>query len=84
MNNHLTLHHGATKVHPHSGYELSAATSESRILAAFGRTVSPGLQFNTDIFKQMLIRWMYVTNTAFYAIEDPTFHVLLLYLLSCV
>ena len=84
MNNHLTVHHGVTKDHPDGGYELSTAASESRIVAAFGRTVSPGLQFNTQIFKEMLIRWMYVTNTAFYAIEDPTFRVLLLYLLSCV
>ncbi|RPA94837.1 hypothetical protein L873DRAFT_1700097, partial [Choiromyces venosus 120613-1] len=36
-----------------------------------------------DIFKQLLIRWIYVTNTAFYAVEDPTFHILLHNLLSC-
>jgi len=71
MNNYLTLHHGVMKDHTYGVYELSAATSELRIVADFGHSDSPELPFKTHIFKQMLIQWMYVTNTAFYAIEDP-------------
>ena len=84
MNLHLASSHGVTKEYPDGGQQISSASSESRIVAAFGRTISPGLQFNSDIFKQMLIRWIYVTNTPFYAVEDSTFRILLHYLLSCV
>ena len=84
MNLHLAVSHGVTKEYPEGGQQHSTASSESRIVAAFGRTISPGLQFNSDIFKQMLIRWIYVTNTPFYAVADPTFRILLHYLLSCV
>lgn len=73
MNNHLSAYHGVTKDHFQGGQEQSVIASESRIVAAFGRTISPGLQFNSKIFKLMFIRWIYVTNTPFYAIEVSTF-----------
>ena len=84
MNNHLAIIHGVTKDCPDGGQRSSNAASESSIVAAFDRKMPPGLQFNSDVFKQLLIRWIYVTNTAFYAVEDQTFRILLHYLLSCV
>jgi len=84
MNHHLATSHSVTKNCPEGGQHIQSTASESRIVAAFGRTLPPGLQFNSDIFKLLLIRWIYVTNTAFYAVEDPTFRILLHYLLCCV
>ena len=84
MNLHLAVSHGVTKEYPDGGYAIASTVGESRIVAAFGRMIFPGLQFNSDIFKQMLVRWIYVTNTPFYAVEDSTFRILLTYLLSCV
>jgi len=84
MNQHLASHHGVNKEYPDGGLEKSHAASASRIEAAFGRRPAPGIRFNCDILKEMLIRWIYVTNTLFTAVEDPTFRVLLKYLLTCV
>lgn len=84
MNNHLAIIHGVMKDYPEGGQRSSNTASESRIVAASGRTMPPGLQFNSDVFEQLVIHWIYVTNTAFYAVEDPTFRILLHYLLSCV
>jgi len=84
MNQHLAVSHGVTKEYLDGGYAINSNAGESRIIAAFGRTISPGLQFNSDIFKQILVRWIYITNTPFYAVEDPAFRTLLAYLLSCV
>jgi len=84
MNLHLAGSHGVTKEYPDGGHNVSSTAGESRIVAAFERTVAPGLQFNSDMFKQLLVRWIYVTNTPFYAVEDSTFWTLLAYLLRCV
>jgi len=62
MNLHLASSHGVTKEYPDGGYRVSSTAGESRIVAAFRRTVAPGLQFNSDMFKQLLVRWIYVTN----------------------
>jgi len=84
MNLHLASSHGVTKEYPDGDYHVSSTAGESRIVAAFGSTVAPGLQFNSDMFKQLLVRWICVTNTPFYAVEDSTFRILLAYLLSCI
>jgi len=84
MNNHLARSHRVTKECREGGQPSNDVASESRIVAAFGRTMPAGLQFNSEIFKHLLIHWIYVTNTAFYAVEDPTFLIMLHYLLSCV
>ena len=84
MNHHLATSYGVTKHCPEGGQHIQSTVSKSRIVAAFGCTLPPGLQFNSDIFKLLLIRWIYVTNTAFCAVEDPTFRILLHYLLCCV
>lgn len=84
MNYHLAQQHGVSKEFPDGGLERSQAASNSRIEAAFGRTPVPGIRFNSDVFKDMLIRWIYVTNTSFTAVEDETFRILLSYLLTCV
>lgn len=84
MTLHLASSYGFTKEYPEGGLQISRVSSESSIVAALGCTISAGVQINSDIFKQMLIRWTYVTNTPFYAVEDSTFCILLHYLLSCV
>ena len=73
-----------TKEFPDGGLEQSQLAAQSRIEAAFGRTPLPRIRFNSDIFKAMLVRWIYVTNTPFFVVEDPTFRILLAYLLTCV
>ena len=85
MNNHLLVTHGVTKEYPNGppiGQSLGQA-GESGILAAFA-TIKPQFEFNSDTFKQFLTRWVFVTNTPFLTIEDPTFRALLTYLLACV
>jgi len=84
MNEHLAYNHGVSKEFLDGGLEQNHMAGQSRIEAAFGRTPLPGIQFNSDIFKAMLVRWIYVTNTPFFVVEDPTFHILLTYLLTCV
>ena len=56
MNQHLASHNGVNKEYPDGGQEKSCASSASRIEAAFGRTPAPGIRFNRDIFKEMLIQ----------------------------
>ena len=84
MNQHLAYQHGVSKEFPDGGLKQGHMAGQSRIEAAFGRTPMPGIRFNSDIFKEMLIRWIYVTNTPFFVVEDPTFRILLVYLLTCV
>lgn len=84
MNQHLVVSHGVTKEYPDGSYAISTAMSKCMIIAAFGHTIFPGLQFNSHIFKQMLVWWIYFTNTLFYAVEDSIFRTFLAYLLSCV
>jgi len=84
MNQHLSYQHGVSKEFPDGGLEQSHMAGQSRLEAAFGRTPIPGIRFNSDVFKEMLVRWIYVTNTPFFVVEDPTFRILLTYLLTCV
>jgi len=86
MNQHLAYNHGVSKEFPDgaSGLEQSHMAGQSRIEAAFGRTPLPGIRFNSDIFTAMLVQWIYVTNTPFFVVEDPTFRILLTYLVTCV
>ena len=84
MNLLLAGWHGVPKEYPDGGDDISSTADECGIVAVLGRTVAPGLRFNSDMFKQLLVRWIYVTNTPFYAVEDSTFWTLLAYLLSCV
>ena len=45
------------------------------IRQAFGSTV-PKIQFNLDIFKQLLIQWIVKCNISFRQVEDPEFFIL--------
>ena len=87
MNLHLSSVHRITKENPEipggSGLGSASSQANSRILAAFAHQ-TPKIQFNSDVFKQLLTRWIYVTNSAFQSVEEPTFRVVLSYLLACV
>ena len=43
-------------------------------------TSSTRIQFNLDVFKQLLTQWIITSNTSFHQVEDPTFRSLLSYL----
>ena len=85
MNNHLANIHGVTKKYPegHPIAHTPGQASSSRIVAAFA-SMKPQFEFNSNTFQRFLIRWIFVTNTPFQAVEDPTFRALLTYLLCCV
>lgn len=51
----------------------------SLIQQAFGLTV-PKIQFNLDVFKQLLTQWMVGSNVSFHQVQDPSFRLLLSYL----
>ena len=84
MNLHLASVHRITKENPEiPGGSVPGSQANSRILAAFAHQ-APRIQFNSDVFKQLLTRWIYITNSAFQSVEEPTFRVILAYLLACV
>ncbi|RPA91745.1 hypothetical protein L873DRAFT_1626539, partial [Choiromyces venosus 120613-1] len=57
----------------------------SRIEEAFGRTSQARIiQFNKKIFKQLLVRWIIISNISFRQVEISAFRVLLAYLCACV
>ena len=56
-------------------------TSNSAIHRAFNTTV-PQINFNIDIFKQLLLQWMVHYHVSFRQVEEPTFRLLLTYLCS--
>jgi hypothetical protein len=56
---------------------------QQTLQASFGNTL-PRVNFNSDVFKNILIRWMIICNIPFIAVENPTFRLLLAYLAACV
>ena len=57
--------------------ESDSATSVIR--QAFGNAI-PRIQFNKDIFKQLLIQWIVLCHISFHQVEQPSFRLLLSYL----
>ena len=51
------------------------------IRQAFG-SATPKIQFNLEVFKQLLAQWMVGSNISFRQVEDPQFRLLLSYLTS--
>jgi hypothetical protein len=81
MNHHLEFDHGATKEQPYSeklGTSVRNTTTDSTIHAAFGKSIQ-GLQFNSDLFKILLIRCICCINIRFRVVEQATFRLLLSY-----
>ena len=58
---------------------LDATASTSLIRQAFG-TNSPKLQFNSDVFKQLIVQWMVECHVSFRQVEEPSFCLLMSYL----
>ncbi|KAF8418288.1 hypothetical protein EV426DRAFT_619566 [Tirmania nivea] len=48
---------------------------------AFGNS-TPKIQFNSDVFKQLLVQWMVLSNISFRQVEESSFRLLLSYLAS--
>ena len=51
--------------------------------SAFGKTRSQ-IVFNTDVFRDLLLRWMILNHISFSQVEQSSFWVLLRYLAACV
>jgi len=49
------------------------------IQQAFGNS-TPKIQFNPDVFKQLLVQSMVSSNISFWQVEKPSFRLLLSYL----
>jgi hypothetical protein len=56
---------------------------QQTIEAAFGKLV-PSITFNDDIFRHLLLRYIYSTSESFRVCEEETFRSLLSYLAACV
>ncbi|RPB28790.1 hypothetical protein L211DRAFT_763439, partial [Terfezia boudieri ATCC MYA-4762] len=46
---------------------------------AFGNSL-PKIQFNSNVFKQLLIQWIVCCHISFHQVEQPSFRLLLNYL----
>lgn len=81
MIEHLAEDHGITK----ENQEGQKSRSSQRIEEAFRHTSHPRtIHFNKKIFKQLLVRWIIVSNISFRQVEIPAFRFLLAYLCACV
>lgn len=78
MLDHLQLEHGITKLDPEG-----SSVAVNRIEAAFGNTTTR-IEFNTNMFRLLLLRWIIVNNISFRQVQDNAFRTLLTYLCACV
>lgn len=82
MNIHLECRHGVTKDAPY-GPSAEHSVEQSPLTIAFARGIH-NLQFNSDLFKALLVQWIYANNISFRVVEQPTFRLILGYLMACV
>ena len=54
-----------------------------RIDKVFGKA-KQRLEFNHEIFKHLLLRWVIINHIAFRQVEDHAFRTMLCYLLACI
>ena len=73
---HLKLSHRMTAK---GLLDPNAANGTTLIRQAFG-TNTPKLQFNSDIFKQLMVQWMVECHVSFRQVEEPSFRLLMSYL----
>jgi hypothetical protein len=88
MNDHLLLIHKINKEHPVDpadslGSHSAISDGLGTIVHAFARGLQQ-IEFNKDIFKAVLIQWIYIDNISFRVVEQRSFHLLLSYLVACV
>jgi len=79
MIDHLRAIHRIDKNGPMDSKEAIT----QRIDHAFGKT-QQRIDFNIDMFKQLLLRWIILNHITFRQVEDNAFRYLLFYLLACV
>jgi hypothetical protein len=79
MIDHLREAHRIDKV----GVMDTEGAVNQRIDKVFGKPTKR-IDFNLDMFKQLLLRWIIVNHRAFRQVEDAAFRTLLCYLLACV
>ena len=88
MNDHLQQIHQIDNEHPADpASSLVARSARSNgpgtIEAVFARGLQQ-IEFNKDIFKAVVIQWIYIYNISFRVVEQRSFRLLLMYLLACV
>jgi hypothetical protein len=59
------------------------ASYQQSIETAFGRLPAV-IEFNADIFKTLLLAWIFMNSISFRVVEHPLFRLLLWYLTACV
>jgi len=94
MNFHLEQVHGITKDNPReTGRKstLSRRTSLANVQSQLSSTswtrtssATNRIEFNSDVFKALLIRWICSSNISFAIVEHHPFRQLLTYLLASV
>ena len=77
---HLSSAHGVTKDSPN--VTVVSSLSSSRITLAFQNAI-PKIEFNSDDFRALLIRWIIKNNISFRQVETSEFRYLLQYLVTC-
>ena len=81
MIEHLAEDHGIIK----ENQDGQKSRTGQRIEEAFRHPSHPRtIHFNKKIFKQLLVRWIIVSNISFRQVEIPAFRFLLAYLYACV
>ena len=67
------------------GKEGPIALEHGQVLieTAFGKT-RPQVAFNSDLFRDLLLRWIVENHISFRQVEQSSFRVLLRYLVACV
>jgi len=67
------------------GKDSPIALEHGQVLieTAFGKT-RPQVAFNSDLFQDLLLRWIVENNISFREIEQSSFRILVRYLLACV
>jgi len=81
MIEHVAEEHGITQ----ENQDGQKSQAGQRIEEAFRhRLHSRTINFNKKIFKQLLVRWIIVSNISFRQVEIPAFRFLLAYLCACI
>jgi len=67
------------------GKDGPIALEQGQVLieTAFGKT-RPQVTFNSDLFRDLLLRWIVENHIGFRQVEQSSFRVLLRYLVACV
>ena len=63
---------------------VQSTAHQQTIQMAFGMGSTPKIEFNADVFKHLMVRWVFKMSISFRACEDDTFRAILSYLAACV